>query len=206
MTIRIRNLCVGALITIAASVAASEPKFLDVWRSPEISRLNFAGRKIAALVIADDQSLQMSGEEALTRELTARNTNGVASYRLVPREELKNADTARGWFERAGVQGVVALRPVSRETEKSYSPVVWSSGYYQSFWGYYGYGWSSVYVARSSSDTTTVVVETLIYDLTRDRLVWAATSETKNPKQLQDFIADLVNAAVGEMKKMKLIG
>jgi hypothetical protein len=206
MTIRIRNLCVGALITIAASVAASEPKFLDVWRSPEISRLNFAGRKIAALVIADDQSLQMSGEEALTRELTARNTNGVASYRLVPREELKNADTARGWFERAGVQGVVALRPVSRQTEKSYSPVVWSSGYYQSFWGYYGYGWSSVYVARSSSDTTTVVVETLIYDLTRDRLVWAATSETKNPKQLQDFIADLVNAAVGEMKKMKLIG
>jgi len=206
MTIRIRNLCVGALIAIAASVAASEPKFLDVWRSPEISRLNFAGRKIAALVIADDQSLQMSGEEALTRELTARNTNGVASYRLVPREELKNADTARGWFERAGVQGVVALRPVSRETEKSYSPVVWSSGYYQSFWGYYGYGWSSVYVARSSSDTTTVVVETLIYDLTRDRLVWAATSETKNPKQLQDFIADLVNAAVGEMKKMKLIG
>jgi len=206
MTIRIRNLCVGALITIAASVAASEPKFLDVWRSPEISRLNFAGRKIAALVIADDQSLQMSGEEALTRELTARNTNGVASYRLVPREELKNPDTARGWFERAGVQGVVALRPVSRETEKSYSPVVWSSGYYQSFWGYYGYGWSSVYVARSSSDTTTVVVETSIYDLTRDRLVWAATSETKNPKQLQDFIADLVNAAVGEMKKMKLIG
>jgi len=206
MTIRIRNLCVGALIAIAASVAASEPKFLDVWRSPEISRLNFAGRKIAALVIADDQSLQMSGEEALTRELTARNTNGVASYRLVPREELKNADTARGWFERAGVQGVVALRPVSRETEKSYSPIVWSSGYYQSFWGYYGYGWSSVYVARSSSDTTTVVVETLIYDLTRDRLVWAATSETKNPKQLQDFIADLVNAAVGEMKKMKLIG
>ena len=206
MTIRIRNLCVGALITIAASVAASEPKFLDVWRSPEISRLNFAGRKIAALVIADDQSLQMSGEEALTRELTARNTNGVASYRLVPREELKNPDTARGWFERAGVQGVVALRPVSRETEKSYSPVVWSSGYYQSFWGYYGYGWSSVYVARSSSDTTTVVVETSIYDLTRDRLVWATTSETKNPKQLQDFIADLVNAAVGEMKKMKLIG
>jgi hypothetical protein len=201
-----RNLCVGALITIAASVAASEPKFLDVWRSPEISRLNFAGKKIAALVIADDQSLQMSGEEALTRELAARNTNGVASYRLVPREELKNADTARGWFERAGVQGVVALRPVSRETEKSYSPIVWSSGYYQSFWGYYGYGWSSVYVARSSSDTTTVVVETLIYDLTRDRLVWAATSETKNPKQLQDFIADLVNAAVGEMKKMKLIG
>ena len=199
-------LCVAVPVTIAAVVAASEPKFLDVWRSPEVSRLNFAGKKIAALVIADDQSLQMSGEEALTRELTARGVNGVATYRIAPREELKSAETARGWFERAGIQGVVAMRPVSREMQKSSGPVVWSSGYYQSFWGYYGYGYSTVYVFGGSSTTTTVIVETLIYDLTQDRLVWAATSQTTNPRQLQSFVGDLVNAAVGEMKKMKLIG
>ena len=98
------------------------------------------------------------------------------------------------------------MRPVSRETERTYSPIVWSSGHYQSFWGYYGYGWSNVYVARASGTSTTIGVETLIYDLTRDRLVWAAASETKDPKQLQDFVRDLVIAAVGEMKKMKLVG
>jgi hypothetical protein len=200
-----RQFCLALFVLVAAAATAA-PTFLSVWKSPEVSRLNFAGKKVAALVITDDQPLQQSAEEALTRELTARNVTALPSYRIVPREEIKSAEKARGWFERAAVQGVVALRPVSREKEKTYSSVVWSSGYYPSFWGYYGYGWSDLYVAPVSSRTNTViVVETLIYDVTRDRLMWAATSETRNPKTLQSFITELVAAAVAEMKKMKLV-
>lgn len=201
-----RTCVVLLVVAVAANVVIAGPKFLSVWKSPDVQRLNFAGKKVAALVITGDQSLQMSGEEALTRELTARGVTGVATYRMIPREELKDVDKAKGWFERAGVQGVVAIRPVSREIERSYSPVVWSSGYYQSFWGYYGTGWTTVEFSPSTRQTTTIVVETLVYSAKPDRLIWAAASETKNPDTLQDFVKDLVNATVGEMKKMKLVG
>ncbi len=202
-----RRLSLALFVTIATVTTLAAPKFLNVWKSPEVSRLNFAGKKVAALVITDSQSLQMSGEEALTRELTARGVTGTPTYRFVPREELKSAETAKGWFERAKVEGVVALRPVRAQKEREYSAVVWSSGYYPSFWGYYGYGWSNAYVTPlSSREITTITVETLVYDLTRDQLVWAATSETRDPKNLQDFIEDLVKGAVSEMRKMKLVG
>jgi hypothetical protein len=201
-----RQLFVVVFVAAATTLVVAAPKFLAVWKSPEVSRLNFAGKKVAALVITDSQSLQMSGEEALTRELTARGVTGTPTYRFVPREELKSADKAKAWFERAKIDGVVAMRPVKREKEREYTPVVWSSGYYPEFWGYYGYGWSNVYVISSSRETETITVETLVYDLTRDQLVWAATSETRDPKNLQDFVKDLVNAAVKEMKKMKLVG
>jgi hypothetical protein len=200
-----RQLFVVVFVAAATTILVAGPKFLAVWKSPEVSRLNFAGKKVAALVITDSQSLQMSGEEALTRELTARGVIGTPTYRFVPREELKSADKARAWFERSKIEGVVALRPVKREKEREYTPVIWSSGYYPEFWGYYGYGWSNVYVISSSRETTTITVETLVYDLARDQLVWAATSETRDPKNLQDFVKDLVNAAVREMKKMKLV-
>jgi hypothetical protein len=200
----VRQSCVAVFVLIAATAAAG-PKFLSVWKAPDVSRLNLAGKKVAAIVITDDQSLQQSGEEALTRELAARNVTAVASYRMIPREEIRNRDKARTWFEQAGVAGVVALRPVSRETERTPTVVAWSSWYYQSFWDYYDYGWTSVAVAPSR-ETTTIVVETLVYDVTQNKLVWAATSETKDPKTLQKFITDLVNAAVGEMKKMKMVG
>lgn len=200
-----RQLSACVFVVAAAVAVAAAPNFLSVWKSPDVSRLNFAGKKVAALVITDDQPLQMSGEEALVRELTDRGVSGLATYRIVPREELKNVESAKGFFERAGVQGVVALRPVSRDKEVVYTPVVWVSGYYPSFWGYYGYGWSSAYV-RPTGTTTTIVVETLVYNVTTDKLVWAATSETRDPKTLQDFVKDLVKAAVGEMKKMKLVG
>ncbi len=201
-----RKLIFAVVAVTAVRLAASNPEFLNVWKSPEVSRLNFAGKKVAALVITDDQALEMSGEEALARELEARNVRGVATYRIAPREELKTAETAKAWFERTGVEGVVALRPVSRDVEKTYSPIVWASGYYQSFWGYYGYGYSTVYVARATGTNVNVIVETLVYDLTKDHLVWAATSRTEDAKDLQSFVKDLVSAAVGEMKKMKLVG
>ena len=137
-----RHLFPATLLLIAAvSATASTPKFFDVWRSPEVERLNFAGRKVAALVITDDQPLQMSGEEALTRELTARSVTGVAAYQIVPREELKSAEKAKPWFERSKIEGVVVLRPVKREIGREYTSVIWSSGYYPDFYGYYGYGW-----------------------------------------------------------------
>ena len=197
---------IAPLVACATAAVTAAPQFVNVWKSPDVARLNFAGKTVAALVITDSQSLQMSGEEALVRELSARGVNGKATYRFVPGPELKSAESAKGWFQRAQVEGVVALRPVSRQTEREYSPVVWSSGYYQSFWGYYGYGWRDVTVARRSKDTTVVVVETLVFDLARDRLVWAATSQTKDPGSLQEFVKDLVDAAVGEMTKMKLVG
>jgi hypothetical protein len=53
---------------------------------------------------------------------------------------------------------------------------------------------------------TTIVVETPVYDVAKDRLIWAGTSETRNPKTLQSFISDLIKEAVDEMKKVKLVG
>ena len=195
-----------AMVVTAMSVSVSAaPTFLDVWKSPEVSRLDFKGKTVAALVITDNQSLQMSGEEALARELTARGGTGLPTYRFVPREELKSPEKAKGWFERRGVKGVVALRPVSRDVEKT-PKVVFTSGYYQSFWGYYGYGWSNTYVTVASRKTTTIGVETLVYDATHDQLVWAALSETRNPDSLQEFVKELVDAVAKEMKKMKMIG
>jgi hypothetical protein len=191
------------LVSIVAATVAAAPQFKSVWKAAEISQLKFAGKKIAAVVITADQSLQMSGEEALARELNARKVQSIPAYRIVPREEMTNAETARGWFARAGVQGVVALRPVSYEKNRPSSPISWTP-YSESFWSYYHAGWTTG-VTLTRQDTSSVVVETLVFNLAPERLVWAATSETKNPRDLQSFIADLVSAVVREMQRMKLV-
>jgi hypothetical protein len=49
-----------------------------------------------------------------------------------------------------------------------------------------------------------VVLETLVFDVTSNRLVWASVTETKNPKELQPFISDLARATLKEMQKQGL--
>ena len=104
-------LCVVLSVLLAAAAAGAAPKFRSVWKTPEVSKLNFASKKIAALVITDDQSLQMSGEEALAKELNNLGVSAVTTYRFVPREEMRSAERARPWFEKSAVEGVVAARP-----------------------------------------------------------------------------------------------
>ena len=197
------RITLAVLVFAAAATVAAAPKFSSVWKAAEVSHLKFGGKKVAALVITTDQSLQMSGEEAVARELAARRVQSIAAYRIMPREEMRSAETARGWFERAGVEGVVALRPVSYERDRPSSPISWAP-YSESFWSYYHAGWATG-VTLSRQDTSSVVVETLVFNLAPERLVWAATSETKDPKTLQSFVAELVEAVVREMQKMKLV-
>jgi hypothetical protein len=186
-----------------AVLAAQTPEFRSVWKSPEVSKLNFAGKKVAALVMTDDLPLQMSGEEALQRELSARKVSASATYRFVPGPELKDSKTARAWYEKSGIEGVVALRPVAVDKVTEARAVI-LAGYSQDFWGYYGYGWQNV-LPIGTTTSSIVVVETLVFDLSRNRLVWAATSETRNPKNLQTFMGDLVAGVVREMRREKMV-
>jgi hypothetical protein len=181
--------------------AASGPTFTSSWMSPDAAGVSFAGRKVAAVVMSADQDLRISAEEQLARELTARNIQGVAAYRIIPREETFSAERARPWIERAAVEGVVVLRPVSVETERTYSPAVWTQNYYTTLWGYYGYGWSGFYDPGGVREDSVLVVESLIYDVPRDQLLWAGVSTTTNPKEAQKFVAELAAATVEEMKK-----
>jgi hypothetical protein len=186
---------------LVAGLTAADVTFKSTWKSMDAGTVQFTGRKVVAVIITQDDSLRVAGEEALARELGNRGMTGLASYRIIPKEEVRDPDKAKGWFERSGVEGVVALRPVSSKTERSYSADIWTTPAYSSLWGYYNYGWTSLPLSFSATDNTLVVVETLIFSVPKNQLLWAAVTESRNPKQMPSFMTDLANATVKEMKK-----
>jgi hypothetical protein len=193
------------LFTTAAGVALSAAiTFTSTFKSIDAGGANFAGKKMAALVISNDDSLRMSGEEALVRELNSRGMQAVASYRIAPKEELVKAETARPWFEKAQIEGVVAVRPVSAGNQQTYTPSMWVSPNYGTLWGYYGYGWSAVFVGGSRQIDRVVLVESAIFSVPRDQLLWAAVSETRNARDMRAFVEELAKASVAEMQKQGL--
>jgi hypothetical protein len=201
-----RALVIGSIaLFTAATLVAADVKFTSTWKGKDAAGVSFAGKKVAALVISKDEPLRIAGEEALVRELTPRGINTVATYRIVPRPELETPEKAKVWYEKAGVEGVVAVRPVSSDKVKSYTAATWVGASYNSFWSYYPYAWSGVYIPSSTREDTYVTVEALVFSVPRNELLWAGVSETKNPKQLQQFVKDLVVAATKEMQREGLI-
>jgi len=194
-----------AIAICGTLAAAASVDFISTWKAPGVGQVNFSGRKVAAVVITDDDSLRVSAEEALAREITARGPQGLAAYRIIPREEVKKKDAAKGWFERAGVEGLIVLRIVKTETEKVYSSAVWSSGYYGNAWGYWDTGWATVYPIGSGRDETTITVETLLYDVSNGTPVWAGASRSTDPKNVQAYMKDLASELVKKLEKDGII-
>jgi hypothetical protein len=202
-TVRLISTTLVIAATAVASLAGAI-RFTSTWKSMDAGQVSFAGKKVAALVISNNDSLRVAGEESLARELTARFMQGVPTYRIAPKEELQKAETAKPWFEKANIEGVVVVRPVSIESRTDHSPSIWVTPAYNSLWGYYGYGWSTVIVGGAPRTETSVVVETTIYSVPRDALLWAAVTESTNARDLPSFIQELVKQSVKVLQEQGL--
>jgi hypothetical protein len=207
----------AGLVAVAAVVAAAcaATTFNSTWKAPDAGPLNMKGKKVVAIVMSAEESVRFGAEDALARELTARGVVGVPSYSLIPKELTKDKEKAKEFLQKANVAGAVAMRVVGKEKELNasaggYSPAgigYWGSPVYTSFYGggFYGYGWGGVYTPGYIQTDTIVSVETLIYNLETDKLVWAGRSETTNPEKVGPFIKELTAKAAAEMKKQGLI-
>jgi hypothetical protein len=195
---------VVVMLVCGAAVSAQSYAFRSTFKAKDAQKLDMAGKKVAAVLISHDDSLRMSVEEALARELTARGPVGVAAYRSIPAELLQDPDKARAWFERTGVAGVMVLRVLSVDKETVASAVVWSTMYYQDFNNYYATGWGAATPIRTR-EVTTIAVETLLFDVATGKLIWGSVTESTNPKNVQTYIAGLADEIAKELRREGLV-
>ena len=196
--------CLKTVIVLLAVtlVAASSTKFVSTWRHPLGG--NLAGLKVATFLVNPDPSMRMGPEETLAAELRRRGHDAVAGHIVLPVPLTQDKEKAKEFLTKAGITGAIVMRLVA-EGETRRPNVYYSQGYYPSFWGYWNYGWSATYVVGSSDTDKVFFVETLVYSVELDRLLWAGESETVNPEGVREFIRDLVNAAGEEMRKAGLV-
>ena len=201
----VRVMCLFIVVGIV-TVAAQTAKLTTTWAAPGVGPLDFAGKRVVALALTDDMSLKMSAEEALAREITARGPQGVAAYRVIPKEELVDKDRVQKWFTSANIAGAVTLRVVKVDKDISYPSVMFGASYYQSFSSYYAYSTATIVPIGSPREDTTLAVETLLYDVSNGgKLLWAGMSETTNPKNVQEFMKGLAKAVGNDLEKQGLV-
>jgi hypothetical protein len=182
--------------------------FQSTWRSPDAQPLRLSGRKVVAVFVTNEPALRRRAEEAMVREITVRGADGVPSYTFLSDSELKDRDAAKSKAEARGFAAAVVMRVVASKTVYEREPVngIWVGGPYRHFWGgYWGWGWGSVWEPGYLRAERVVKVETLVYALDRDELVWAGVSRTFDPGRIDDFIAELSGAVSKQMKKDGLL-
>jgi hypothetical protein len=205
--LRFVKLC-GIIAAGAVGIGCATTSYVSSWKAPLDGPIEFDNKRVAAVVVTADESTRRAGETALAREISARGAQGVPSYTLVTSEDAKDREGAKKKLQDANVDGAVIMRVVSSEQEISYSPgTSWYGAYpyYGSFYGYWGYGWGMAYDPGYLRTDRVVMVETLVYSVVQDKLLWAGKSKTTNPDNIQKFVSDLADGAAKEMRKAGFI-
>jgi hypothetical protein len=199
-----RHLTKAALLAAVAVtlVACASTSLQSTWKNPAAAPLNLKGKRVAALVVTDEEALRYATEEDVAREITAHGAVGVAAYRLLPQAQIRDKERARAIFEGEGIEAVVVVRQVAKE--KALSGSFWDSPGYSGFWGpgFWGGGFGGDGYLRTD---TILIVETLVYSLQQNQLVWASQSQTMNPTEVGSFVRDLGKALGTEMEKQGLL-
>jgi hypothetical protein len=201
-TLMLRHL---AAVTVLLLAACASTTFTSTWKAPDVQALKPAGKTIAAVFVSRNESRRRSAEDLLAADISRRGAHGVAAYALLPDDLRGDGAAARAKLKAAGVDGVVVMRVVGRDQRVSYTPAYVMPAYYGAFGPYWGYGWGSVYQPGYLQSDTVVSVETLVYSLTRDQLLWASTSRTTNPRDLDNLVSEVADATTREMIRQELL-
>jgi hypothetical protein len=197
------------LLVLLAACSSSDG-FTSSWRAPDAEPLKLRGAKVAAVVMVQDDTLRRRGEDALAAEITARGAVGIPMYTLLGGGTPSNEAEARAACEKAGIAGIVVMKTTSVDREVEEKPVTYLEPIYRNYWdGYFDYGWGTSYAPVQAGTTfdikTTVSVETRVYSLRQNKLVWSAQGKTTNPKNIEAEVKKLSAATAASLERDGLL-
>jgi hypothetical protein len=196
----------SCMLTLAALLGGCSPTtFVSSWRSPTAQPLQPTGAKVAAVVMMQDEPSRRSAEDALAREISSHGAVGIPMYRILPNANPKDEAQAKAALQSAQVEGVVVMRPLGVTKDVTVSPAYGGTAYNGYWGGYYGYGWGSPWGPSTVHTDTTVSVETLVYSLKQNQLVWGGRSKTTNPENVNQLISEVAIAAADELNEQGLL-
>jgi hypothetical protein len=206
-------LCTAALLVLsgcAASVPKNSQVFLDSQRAPDAQPLHLKGSKVVAVVMVQVPKARRRAEDALAREITALGAEGVPMYTVEPGDvQPKEGESrTRAIVESIGAQGVVVMRPVDVNHRTVATESNSSNDLYGGYWGgYYGVGWNDPWIDKAPDTRVdlAVTVETFVFSLPQNKLVWTGTTETVNPKDAEALVHKIATEGVKELRRLGLL-
>ena len=193
-------LAVSLIIVLFAMSSCATTSTTSVWKDPAYQgKIN----KVFVIGVASKDTNRRVFEDEFVRQLKMHSTGAVASYSVFQKDAIIDKDSIAAKARELGADTVLVARPVGRKTEQAYVPgqAYAVPGPYHRWGSYYGYAATPGYVV----DDEYVIVETNLYDLKTENLIWSSQSETIVLASDQELIKSFIQVMVNKMSNDGLI-
>lgn len=188
----------------------SNTTIVNSWRDPKITVAQEHFKKVLVVALVKDEASRRVTEN----RIAASNPIFKTSYEYLNEttKELTKEQKLK-ILQDENFDGVVTMRLVSTEQETTYVPGTYTGMYYGGFdglySGVYGYGFGNWYGMYSPTyydpgyyqETTYYMVETNIFSLKDNKLIWTGTTKSDYVTDLGQTVDAIMQAVVQEMRK-----
>lgn len=191
-------------VAVLGPMACGTTTFTSTWSAPG-TQVSPVGRTVAAVFVSAETSQRRAAEDALAADLNQRGAHGIAAYTVVPDTVRADGDAARAALVAAGATGAVIMRVVSTDQEITITPGRPMPTSYSRFGPSWRNSWGTPYSPSTVRTDTIVSIETLVYSLKTDELLWASTSRTTNPRNVDALVREVAAATASQMARQGLL-
>jgi len=192
------------IVLMAALAGCATTQVTSVWKDP-----GYQGppRKTMVLGMAKQTVNRRVFEDEFVRQLKARGTEAFVSYTLLPDKLESDHAAIAAIMQKQGADTLLISQLRSHKTKKTYVPgtIDTMPGYYGRWSHYYGYGYEAMYTPGYVVEDDYAIVETNLYDIKGDKLLWSAASETEIKGSNQDMITSFIQIMVKTMVEQKVL-
>ncbi|WP_301922685.1 hypothetical protein [Ferruginibacter sp.] len=196
-----KNVICLAFIAALFSGCGTAAHIEKSWHSPEVTVDMQKLNKVLVVAILKNETNRHATEDQLVTMLKGK---GVASYNYLTKEVLEEKEgEIKKRLSNEGFDGVIIMRLADVEKDVKYIPGNYSSfpGYYNRFWPYYWNIRNSFYQPGYYETTKKYTVETNVYSLLRDKLIWSGITSSSDPKNVEKLMHSVAKEVYKKMKK-----
>ncbi|HET6722478.1 MAG TPA: hypothetical protein VFH07_06990 [Chitinophagaceae bacterium] len=189
-----RNLVLTMLVTATLISCGPSTKIEKSWMEPGASVTMGPDNKTLVVALVKDETSRRVIEDQLVKRLGA---NAVSSYTILTdaSEEALKQKLTDGKFTH-----VLMMRLADIEKETSYVPGT-TTAFYGGYGRYYGYGAGMYSTPGYYTTDKNYFVESTVYTVNPDKLVWTGTTKTVNPSKIEKTVNDIADIVSEKMKK-----
>lgn len=206
---KIKLLFSALLISVLVGCSPST-QIVKSWTDPSLNGATVKSyKKVLVIAQLKDDSSRRIAEDKLVA--SSPNGNFVASYNYL-KPDQKDQNLLVSELLKDGIEAIILMRLTDIEKSTDYVQGTsyyggwgYGGGYYGGYRGGYGYGGSYYATPGYYEENKTYYVETNIYDVTSNKLLWSGTTSTLNPTKANEAMDDIILAIKTELNNKGLI-
>lgn len=196
----------AAALVLSLLASCSSTKITSVWMDQKKAGTSY--NDILVIGIAEEQHNRRLFEEEFTAQLTAAGIESEVSYKMLPEGISINRETVAEAIKGKNIDAVIVTHLVAVKEETvyrqnmDYRPTY---GYYNGLYNYYPHVHTYVHNPGYYTTHDVVMLETNLYEVKSEELVWSAQSRSFAPESAKEVIDDLVKLVIKDLKEKGLI-